>query len=67
MGTSRTGHQQVPSEVEPDSISDLVADGEAVRALLDESRTTPEVPEQRALAIPDRAVAVVAGLDRYGD
>ena len=67
MGTSRTGHAHVPSEVEPDSISDLVADGAAVQALLEERRTTPDVPGQRALAIPDRAVAVVAGLDRYGD
>lgn len=48
-------------DVTPGSFDDLVADGaEVVRHLA-------EVPRQRALRIPERAVALVSGLDTYGD
>lgn len=55
-------HAAVPSEVEPGSLADLVADCAEV------SRHLAEVPRQRRVVIiPAPAVAVVAGLDEYGD
>jgi hypothetical protein len=62
MGT----HADLPSEHEATSLDDLVADCAEVRHVLDESRAAA-VPPPRRLAIPDTAVAVVAGLDTYGD
>ena len=54
--------QRVPSEAEPRSLDDLVADAAEV------SRHLAEVPRQsRVLRIPERAVDVVADLDSYGD
>jgi hypothetical protein len=55
-------HPEVPSEVEPRSIADLVADA------ADVTRHLREVPRQRrVVTIPEPAVAVVQGLDEYGD
>ena len=52
----------MPSEGEPRSLDDLVADCAEV------TRHLAEVPlPRRTLTIPDRAVGVVAGLDTYGD
>jgi hypothetical protein len=60
-------HEDVPSEVEATSLDELVADGAAVRRLLD-ARRRAAVPDPReAFVIPDSAVAVVSGLDTYGD
>lgn len=60
--TSREPHADVPSESEPRSLDDLVADCAEV------SRHLAEVPVQRrVLRIPAPALAVVAGLDSYGD
>ena len=58
--------QRVPSETEPRSLDDLVADAAEVR------RHLAEVPRARpgrssVLRIPERAVDVVADLDSYGD
>jgi hypothetical protein len=55
-------HAEVPSEAEATSLDDLVADCAEV------SRHLAEVPQpRRVLTIPAGAVAVVAGLDDYGD
>jgi len=60
--TATLPHQDVPSEVEPGSFDDLVADAAEV------TRHLAEVPRpRRTLTIPDRAIGVVAGLDSYGD
>ena len=49
------------ADIVPGSFDALVADGaEVVRHLA-------EVPRQRRLRIPERAVALVSGLDSYGD
>ena len=59
MATS-TPHSEVPSEAEPRSLDDLVADGAEVIRLMG------ELPSQRqTLRIPERAVRVVADLDEY--
>ena len=60
--TATVPHQDVPSEVEPASLDDLVADAAEV------SRHLAEVPPpRRVLRIPEPAVRVVADLDSYGD
>lgn len=60
--TTGEPHADVPSEAEPRSLDDLVADCAEV------SRHLAEVPQQRrVLTIPGAAQAVVAGLDAYGD
>jgi hypothetical protein len=59
-------HASVPSEVEPASIADLVADCLAFQALLGEPSADVVLPVPRRVTIPDRALAVVADLDSYG-
>ena len=60
--TATVPHQDVPSEVEPRSLDDLVADAAEV------TRHLSEVPVPRhGLVIPERARRVVADLDTYGD
>ena len=60
--TATAPHQDVPSEVEPGSLDDLVADAAEV------TRHLAEVPgPRRVLVIPERARRVVADLDTYGD
>ena len=60
--TTTAPHQDVPSEVEPGSFDELVADAAEV------TRHLAEVPPpRRVLTIPERARSVVAGLDSYGD
>ena len=52
----------VPSEAEPGSLDDLVADAAEV------TRHLAEVPgPRRTPLIPERARRVIAGLDSYGD
>lgn len=48
-------------EVTPGAFDELARDG------ADVARHLAEVPRQRVVVIPDRAVALVAGLDSYGD
>lgn len=60
-------HADLPSEVEPGSLDDLIADGAVVQHLLDLRSAAVLVPAQRVLRIPESALAVVAGLDSYGD
>ncbi len=60
--TATTPHVEVPSDHEPGSLGDLVADAAEV------TRHLAEVPlPRRVLTIPERARSVVAGLDTYGD
>lgn len=60
--TATLPHQEVPSEVDPRSLDDLVADAAEV------TRHLAEVPRsRRLLLIPERARRVVADLDSYGD
>jgi hypothetical protein len=55
-------HADVPSEAEPHSLDDFVADAAEV------TRHLAEVPgPRRVLVIPERARRVVADLDSYGD
>jgi hypothetical protein len=54
-------HVELRTEFEAPSLDSLVADCAEV------SRHLAEVPRQRAVRIPERAVALVAGLDSYGD
>jgi hypothetical protein len=64
-------HEDVPSKAEAGSLDDLIADGAVVQRLLDLRHTSPLVPDQRSVSIPESmpesALAVVAGLDSYGD
>jgi hypothetical protein len=60
------------SVAEPSPFADLIADADAVRRVLHLGDAVVELPEQRAIVIPDavitdRALAVVSGLDIYGD
>jgi len=50
-----------PPEETPGPLDSLVADCAEV------TRHLAEVPRQRVITIPDRAVAMVAGLGSYGD
>ena len=61
--TATVPHQDVPSEVEPGSLDDLVADAAEVTRHLAEVPT----PRRRVLVIPEGARRVVADLDSYGD
>jgi hypothetical protein len=60
-------HEHVPSEVEPTSLDELVADGAAVRRVLDESRLAVVPGPSQRVRIPESALAAVSGLDTYGD
>ncbi len=60
-------HEDLPSEVEATSLDELVADGVVVRDLLAASRRAGIPGPREGFAIPDCAVAVVSGLDAYGD
>jgi hypothetical protein len=67
-----TNHAGVPSGAEPYSIADLAADASVVRRVLDLGGRPVVLPDQRTIAIRDdviseRALALVAGLDSYGD
>ena len=65
--TSRTSHSDLPSEAETTSLDDLVADGLVVRQLLEASRRVSRTDPRQVITIPDSALAVVSGLDTYGD
>jgi len=58
-----SSHADLPSEAEATSLDELVADGLVVRHLLHEGRAVP----RQVVTIPESALAVVAGLDAYGD
>jgi hypothetical protein len=66
-----TNHAGSSSEVESTTIADLAADADIVRRLLDVRRAVVSLPEQHRIVIPDGipddALALVAGLDAYGD
>ena len=67
-----TNHAGGSSEVESTTIADLAADADIVRRLLDVRRAVVSLPEQHRIVIPDGvipedALALVAGLDAYGD
>jgi hypothetical protein len=67
-----TNHADQPAEVDARSFADLAADAEVVRRLLhlpDKSiaLTAHHTITLRDEVIPDRALALVAGLDVYGD
>jgi hypothetical protein len=67
-----TNDAGVPRETERYSMADLAADAADVRRLLDLRSRIVELPAQRRVVvltgdIPDRALALVAGLDSYGD
>jgi hypothetical protein len=54
-------HTEPGVDLRPSSFEALIADGAEV------TRHLAEVPRQRTVTIPDRAVALVADLDTYGD
>jgi hypothetical protein len=54
-------HSEPGVDLQPASFDSLIADGAEV------TRHLAEVPRQRAVTIPARAVALVADLDAYGD
>jgi hypothetical protein len=54
-------HTEPGVDLQPASFDALIADGAEV------TRHLSEVPRQRTVKIPARAVALVAGLDDYGD
>jgi hypothetical protein len=71
-----TNHTAKATEVESTSIAALAADADIVRRLLDVRPAVVSLPEQQRLVIPDGipdgvipddALALVAGLDSYGD
>jgi hypothetical protein len=75
-----TNHTGKATEVESTSIAALAADADIVRRLLDVRPAVVSLPEQQRLVIPDGmpdsipdgvipddALALVAGLDAYGD
>jgi len=67
-----TNHADQPSQVEARSFADLAADAEVVRRLLDLRDPAVSLPAQHRIVlpdspIPDGALALVAGLDVYGD
>lgn len=62
MSTEHTADSHGAEVVDaPDAFQTLIADSEDV------ARHLAEIPRQRVLTIPDRALALVAGLDAYGD
>jgi hypothetical protein len=61
-----------PAEVEPYTIADLAADAADVRRALHLNARALQLPDQHNIVlpdgqIPDGALALVAGLDTYGD
>jgi hypothetical protein len=67
-----TNHAGTPTPAQSTTIADLAADADIVRQLLDLRRPSVSLPEQARVVvsdsvIPDRALAVVADLDAYGD
>jgi hypothetical protein len=62
-----TSHADLPSEAEATSLDDLVADGLVVRHLLDLTRREGRGLPAQVVAIPESALALVSGLDAYGD
>jgi hypothetical protein len=63
---------QAGSEPAGYSIADLAADAADVRRALHLDEATVTLPEQHTIVLPDgvipeRALALVAGLDSYGD
>ena len=67
-----TNHTGKATEVESTSIAALAADADIVRRLLDVRPAVVSLPEQQRIVIPDGvipddALALVAGLDAYGD
>jgi hypothetical protein len=70
-----TNHAGKTTEVESTSIAALAADADIVRRLLDVRPAVVSLPEQHLVipdgmpegVIPDDALALVAGLDAYGD
>lgn len=67
-----TNPARQPGEVGSYSIADLAADAACVGRALHLDDETVELPDQRRIVlpggeIPDGALAVVAGLDSYGD
>ena len=65
-------HAGNTTEVESTSIAALAADADIVRRLLDVRPAVVSLPEQQRIVIPDGvipddALALVAGLDAYGD
>jgi hypothetical protein len=63
---------QAGSEPAPYSIADLAADAADVQRVLHLGEATGALPDQRTIELPDgviteRALALVAGLDSYGD
>ena len=67
-----TKHADKTTEVESTSIAALAADADIVRRLLDVRPAVVALPEQQHIdipgdVIPDDALALVAGLDAYGD
>ena len=65
-----TNHADKTTEVESTSIAALAADADIVRRLLDVRPAVVALPEQQRIdipVVPDDALALVAGLDAYGD
>ena len=67
-----TNHADQPSEVEARSFADLAADAEVVRRLLHLPDKSVALAAKHSIVlhgnvIPDRALALVAGLDVFGD
>jgi hypothetical protein len=67
-----TNHADQPSEIDARSFADLAADAEVVRRLLHLPDKSVALTAQHTIVlrdevIPDRALALVAGLDIYGD
>ena len=67
-----TNHADKTTEVESTSIAALAADADIVRRLLDVRPAVVALPEHQRIdmpddVIPDDALALVAGLDAYGD
>lgn len=59
-----------PSAAESNTLADLIADSVVVQQLLhvdQRAATAIRLPEQGTLRIPEPALALVAGLDSYGD
>lgn len=57
----RPEHTEPGVDLQPGSFDSLIADGVEV------TRHLAEVPHQRSVKIPARAVALVEDLDAYGD
>jgi hypothetical protein len=66
-----TNHADLPPTAEPYSIADLAVDAADVRRVLHLENRAIRRPDRHPVAasgvIPSRALALVAGLDSYGD